>query len=76
MKDEARPCVVNGQNAVFHCWGQASQEKKLKSGEWGVVLKIYGVVEFDDGSCAQVIPELIVFADREDAETPFVLERG
>ena len=63
MKDEMRPCIVNGQNASFHCWGQASMEKRLKNGEWGVVHKIYGVVEFEDGSVAQVVPDLIVFSD-------------
>lgn len=66
MKDEMRPCIVNGQNALFHCWGQAGVEKRLKSGEYGVVNKIYGVVEFEDGSCAQVVPELIVFSDKDD----------
>lgn len=64
-KSLTRPCVVNGQSAVFHCWGHGSTEKKLKNGEFGVVHKIYGVVEFEDGSCAQVIPELIVFEDRQ-----------
>ena len=74
MKDEMRPCVVDGQNALFHCWGQAGVEKKLKSGEYGVVNKIYGVVEFEDGSCAQVIPELIVFDDKEVKNLEYVVD--
>ena len=75
MKIEKRPCVVNGQNAVFHCWGQTCSEKRLKNGEWGVINKIYGVVEFEDGSVAQVIPELIVFSDSDDSMTPYVTEQ-
>ena len=74
MKDEMRPCVVDGQNALFHCWGQAGVEKKLKSGEYGVVNKIYGVVEFEDGSCAQVVPELIVFDDKEVKNLEYVVD--
>lgn len=66
-KSVTRSCIVNGQEAVFHCWGQGSTEKKLKNGEYSVVHKIYGVVEFADGSCAQVIPELIQFTQAEPA---------
>ena len=66
-KSVSRSCIVNGQEAVFHCWGQAGHEKKLKNGEYGVINKIYGVVEFADGSCAQVIPELIQFTQPEAA---------
>lgn len=66
-KGVSRACIVNGQSAVFHFWGQGSSEKKLKNGEWGVIHKIYGVVEFEDGSCAQVIPELIQFTQAEPA---------
>lgn len=74
MKDEMRPCVVNGQNALFHCWGQAGVEKRMKNGEYGVVNKIYGVVEFEDGSCAQVVPELIVFDDKEVKNLEYVVD--
>ena len=66
--DKRRPCFVNGQKAMFHCWRHASQvisPSPLFGGHpGGVVSETYGIVEYEDGSIAAYVePGSIRFAD-------------
>ena len=62
-----RPCYVNGQKAIFHCWSQESHvvgPSLLVGGHsGGTVAGVMGLVEFEDGGVSKVYPEKIQFAD-------------
>lgn len=62
-----RPCYVEGQKAMFHCWSQESHvvgPSLLVGGHsGGTVSGVLGIVEFENGGVSKVYPEHIQFAD-------------
>ena len=48
--DSRRPCEADGDKAYFHEWANYDQ-------------RTYALIEYHDGSIAQVIPEYIKFTD-------------
>lgn len=56
--DETRPCYVKGEKAIFHGW---AKDTKLIDGEFHEFL--FALVEFADGTVAEVVPTGIIFAD-------------
>lgn len=77
MKNAYRLCYVskslidgernNERLAYFHCWenySQPTEASPLIGGfPAGIVSRIYGLVEFSDGTIKKVHPELIRFID-------------
>lgn len=65
-------------NALFHCWEQHSYivPPSMMTGghNGGVVSGILGIVEFANGSIAQVKPEDIVFIDNKHEEYCWFVE--
>lgn len=75
---DLRPCKVNGQNALFHEWSHVSQIRDaiLRGTVGGVVADTFGIVEYEDGSIARVMPEKIRFLDNEFSEYCFLDRKG
>lgn len=67
---EGRPCYVDGKKAMFHIWSVKQEivpPSPFKGGHsGGVVSGIVGIVEFEDGTVAEVYPCGIQFADGGD----------
>ena len=62
-----RPCYVDGQRAIFNCWGQESHvvgpSLMVGGHNGGTVSGVMGIVEFENGCVSKVYPEHIQFAD-------------
>ena len=53
LEAELRPCLANGKNAFFHCWGEHKD-----------ALLTIAIVEYvDDGRVEPVLPHEIQFLD-------------
>lgn len=67
MKSELRPCIVNGQKALFHRWEQYSEivpPSPLRGGHGGgVIARVLGIIEREDGTVHQAYPSEIRFTD-------------
>ena len=67
MKSELRPCIVNGQKALFHCWEQYSQivpPSPMRGGHGGgVTAQVVGIIEIEDGKVLRAFPSEIQFTD-------------
>lgn len=61
-----RPCFVDGKEALFHRWADYSTvvgESALLSGHSaGEIKRTYAIVEYEDGTVAEVEPSKIKFA--------------
>lgn len=65
IKQELRPCFINGKKALFHLW--------IK--KYDFVLRdeyIKGLVEFVDGTVEEVMADTIRFCDNKAKEYAFV----
>ena len=64
-----RPCIVNQQRALFHCWEQRSEvvpsSPMVGGHSGGVVNQILGIIEREDGTIHKAYPEEIRFIDGE-----------
>lgn len=52
-----RPCIVNGQKALFHCWENLSHT--------------VGIIEREDGTIHECYPDEIRFVDNAFADIYF-----
>ena len=59
IKDTRRPCYVDDRKGLFHCWSQQATILNSEHTFMGTV----GIVEFEDGHVARVLPNNIQFAD-------------
>lgn len=64
-----RPCIVNQQRALFHCWEQRSEvvpsSPMVGGHSGGAVNPILGIIEREDGTIHKAYPEEIIFIDGE-----------
>lgn len=64
-----RPCIVNQQRALFHCWEQKSEiippSPMVGGHSGGAVNQILGIIEREDGTIHKAYPEEIRFIDGE-----------
>lgn len=64
---ERRPCYVDGERALFHCWEQYSEivapSIAVGGHNGGEIRRVYGIVEFQDGKIGEYVPCKIRFAD-------------
>lgn len=58
INDTRRSCYVDKRRAIFHRWVDTSFPK-----EKGFILQTLALVEYEDGSVAQLQPKKIRFAD-------------
>lgn len=72
---EYRPCVVQLKKALFHRWTHKSEivpPSPLRGGHSGGVLSgEFGIIEFEDGTIAEVEPQKIRFIDEKLKEYDF-----
>lgn len=60
---DVRPCTVNGTRAIFHRWVDEARTINPSTFERGQFYRVYGLVEFEDGTVQKVDPEDIRFMD-------------
>ena len=67
IEKECRPCKVRGRKAIFHQWEEISrpvEPSPMIGGHTGGEFKrTYAIVEFEDGTIAEVYPESVTFCD-------------
>lgn len=72
IKQELRPCLVNGKKALFHIWEQR-QETLLSGAE---IKTVFGIIEDEKGQVVRVNPTSIQFLDNKIREYCFVMPAG
>ena len=64
---KTRPCIIKGRKALFHRWVDRSEiiEPSWAAGghKGGVIAWVAALVEYEDGTCAEVAPQHIKFLD-------------
>ena len=64
---KVRPCKVDGNKALFHCWGHRATvvgDSPLRGGHCaGQISTIFGAIEKEDGTVHEVMPTSIQFVD-------------
>lgn len=72
---EYRPCYVDGKKALFHRWVDCRkivEPSVLKGGHGGgVIARTFGIVEYADGTVAEVAPSTIRFDDDKLSDYAF-----
>lgn len=80
VEAKLRPCIVNGKNALFHCWSERAEiidPAFARGGHSGGVMKwTVAIIEYEDGQVVEALPQRIKFLDpphheyfeREDAK--------
>lgn len=72
IKAELRPCIVDGHKAFFHRWEQYSEivpPSPMRGGHGGgVIARVLGIIELEDGKVLTAYPEEIRFTDRKGKE--------
>lgn len=67
IEHELRPCIVNQQRALFHCWERKSEiipPSPMVGGHSGGVVNLnLGIIEREDGTIHEAYPEEIRFID-------------
>lgn len=75
IRQNLRPCIVNGQKALFHCWKSVSQivaPSHLKGGHnGGTVTHTVGIIEREDGTVHECYPDDVRFVDNAFAGISF-----
>lgn len=75
LTSEYRPCYVGGKKALFHKWENRSEivaPSALAGGHNGGVRNFtLGIVEFENGDVAEILPINIKFADNKIKEYKF-----
>ena len=78
IEQELRPCIVDGQKALFHRWMDISKvipPSPLKGGHsGGTIREVFGIIERDDGSVSECYPYEIRFIDGKIEESAFMEE--
>jgi hypothetical protein len=78
-KPHALKTTVRTDNALFHCWEQKSQvvapSPMVGGHPGGTVSGVLGIVEFANGSIAEVEPTDIVFIDNKHEEYACFVEK-
>ena len=64
VKQECRPCWVNGKKGLFHRW--LVKKNIITQGEYAV-----GIIEFENGVIREINSENIFFCDRKIKEYGF-----
>ena len=62
---EYRPCLVNGEDALFHKWA-TKDEAIFHFDDVEKISMNCGIVEYRDGTIKEVRPESIQFLDSEE----------
>lgn len=69
---ELRPCIVNGRKALFHRWEQHSEiippSPMIGGHTGGVIARVLGIIEREDGTVHQAYPSEIRFTDEKVKE--------
>lgn len=69
VKQELRPCLVNGKKALFHRWEEYSTvipPSIMVGGHGGGEIKlVYGIIEDEKGQVGRVNPTAIQFLDNK-----------
>lgn len=60
---DPRPCIVQGERAIFNGWGEFEKPVKDAYVTVGVIRGVMGVVELSDGHVKIVAPNAIQFLD-------------
>ena len=64
---EMRPCVVLGKKAFFHRWADKAEivpPSVLRGGHGGGIVRgVLAIVEYEDGTIGEALPENIRFLD-------------
>lgn len=72
---EYRPCIVDKKKALFHRWEEraniVSPSPMVGGHSGGVIRDVAGIVEFEDGTIAEVYATNIRFVDNPFAEIAF-----
>lgn len=67
IKQELRPCMVNGQKALFHCWEHKKQvipPSTMRGGHSGGEIAVtLGIIEREDGTIHEAYAYEIRFID-------------
>lgn len=67
---EQRPCIAHGKKAYFHRWADKAEivpPSVLKGGHGGGIVRgVLAIVEYEDGTVGEVLPEYIRFIDHTD----------
>lgn len=84
VKQELRPCMVNGRRALFHRWADGARPVTPRGVEADETTQryqlynVHGIVEYEDGEVARVWPSDIRFIDSDfdqyawpEMEVPF-----
>ncbi len=65
-----RRCTVDGQNAVFHMWAERAEvvaaSVMVGGTPAGQIKWVTAIVEFDDGTVKEVLPNRVKFLSEED----------
>ena len=73
---EYRPCVINGKNALFHCWEERADVMLPALAVGGQLKQTYGIIEYEGGEVAEVLPHDIRFIDNLHLDYCFEREGG
>lgn len=64
-----RPCMIGDKKALFHCWAMKAEvvgASPLRGGHPGGQLsQLFGIVEFENGVVAELVPQEIRFVDTD-----------
>lgn len=64
-----RPCMIGDKKALFHCWAMRYElvgASPLRGGHPGGQLsQLFGIVEFENGVVAELVPQEIRFVDTD-----------
>lgn len=75
IQNELRPCWYRQERALFHCWEQLSQviapSPMVGGHPGGTESAVLAIIEFKDGSIAEVQPSEIMFCDNKHREYAF-----
>ena len=61
--DDIRPCVVNGGQALFHCWAEVEKPNIEDGKQVGRWKNVVAVIEFRSGEVKAVRPNEVRFLD-------------
>ena len=60
----SRPCLVDGDQAYFHCWVGQDAIIDGEGGKAQVARRTYALIEYIDGTVEHVFPEKVRFTNR------------
>lgn len=72
VKQELRPCTINGRKGLFHTWEQFHRivpPSPMVGGHLGgQICEMFALVEFETGGIERISPDEVVFVDNKVAE--------